>query len=273
MTFESVTLSPTRKPSRNTTATASHGAGTIRRSGRGGLRAAPRRRNIAQHPREQVDQRRVGERDRGPDVGVVEEGQRDRERQQHQQVQVEQRQWPAEVEERRDEQQAQREPDVERVDVLSEGPPVAPGHRPGDLEAAPSFEHPPRGVGDDHLREFPAPVAREEAHLPAQGPFGVDRPVGAGVPAAGVPDLGHRAGDRQHPAGREGAAGQPVARHRHLDQRFRDRLDGRPRRCVNPAPVEPEAPVNRAPAAPAGRPSASAAQSTAGSRRLTAARR
>ena len=83
-------------------------------------------------------------------------------RQQHQQVQVEQRQWPAEVEERRDEQQAQREPDVERVDVLSEGPPVAPGHRPGDLEAAPSFEHPARGVGDDHLREFPAPVAQKK---------------------------------------------------------------------------------------------------------------
>ena len=36
MTFESVTFSPTRKPIRNTTATASQGAGISSRRGRGG---------------------------------------------------------------------------------------------------------------------------------------------------------------------------------------------------------------------------------------------
>ena len=108
-------------------------------------------------------------------------------REQRQQVEVAQRERPAPVDERQQEQHAQRQPDVERVDVPAERPGVAPRHRPRHLEAGPLFEHPPARVGDDDLADFLA-LAGEVAHLPAARAFQVGAAVGAGVawPARGA---------------------------------------------------------------------------------------
>ena len=57
-----------------------------------------------QHAAEQVDQQRIGERDRDVDAPVVEEGEREPKRSEHEQVEVQQPQRPARVDERRDEQ-------------------------------------------------------------------------------------------------------------------------------------------------------------------------
>ena len=107
-----------------------------------------------EHAQQQVDEWRVHERHRFVDLRVVEEGERDRQREQHEQVQVQQPEGPAEVEERREEQQAQRQPDVQGVDVAPEGALVATRHRPGNLKAGPLFEHPSRYVVDRDLRDL-----------------------------------------------------------------------------------------------------------------------
>ena len=73
-------------------------------------------------------------------------------------------QRPPPVEERRDEQQAQRQPDVERVEVAAERAGVAARHRPRDLDARVLAEHAPVGGADDHLHELL--VAGVERDLP-----------------------------------------------------------------------------------------------------------
>ena len=83
-----------------------------------------------EHARQQIQKRRVGERDRGVDVPAVEEHKRDRERQQHEQVEVKQREGPAEVKEGENEQQTQRQPDVEGVDVFADVAGVPARERP-----------------------------------------------------------------------------------------------------------------------------------------------
>ena len=160
-----------------------------------------------EHPREQVEQRRIGERHRGPDVRVVEERERDREGEQHEQVEVQQREGPAPVEEGNEEQQAQRYPHVERVDVLAERARVAARHRPGDLEAGPLFEHAPARVGDDHLADLLRALRREEAHLPAQRALEIGAAVGAGVFPAHRAHLRQRFGDFEHAIGGQVAPG------------------------------------------------------------------
>ena len=88
---------------------------------------------------------------------------------------------PAEVEERQQEQHAQRQPDVQRVDVPAERAGIAARHRPRDLEAGPLFEHPAGGVGDDDLADLLLAAAREVADLPAERALQVGAAVGAGV--------------------------------------------------------------------------------------------
>ena len=95
-----------------------------------------------QHPDQEIAEHRVGERDRGGDLGAVEEEQRDPEPEQHQQVEVQQSQRPARIEERRTEQQAERDPDPGRVDLLGDRALVAAGERRADLEVPPRLDRP-----------------------------------------------------------------------------------------------------------------------------------
>ena len=122
---------------------------------------------------EQVDERRIGKRDAREDVPVVEVPERDRERQQCEQVEIAKRQQPAEVCEAEQEDHAEREPDRPRVDLLaSECALVATGHLPGDLWAGPRFGDSGRGVVDLALRDFSGVdalvlVAPPDMHRPA----------------------------------------------------------------------------------------------------------
>ena len=100
---------------------------------------------------------------------VVEEGERHREReQQDDQVEVQQREGPAEVEEGQDEKDAEGQPDVERVHVPAERAGIAARHRPRHLEAGPLFEHPAAEVVDDDLADLLLAVAGEVADLPVE---------------------------------------------------------------------------------------------------------
>ena len=162
---------------------------------------------------------------------VVEERQRDRERQQREQVEVQQRQRPAEVDERQHEQHAQREPDVQRVDVPAERARVAARHRPRDLEAGPLLRAPARC----RSAMMTCPIsclagAREVAHLPAErGPSGRRRRRSRGIRARAARIFGSALGDRRAPG--RATAGGPAGGM--LDDRHRDRaLSGAGVDCV-----------------------------------------
>ena len=174
-----------------------------------------------QHPHEEVDEGRVHGRHRAVDVRVVEERQGDREREEDEQVEVQQAKGLAEVEERDEEQEAQRQPDVERVDVAAEGAAVAAGHRPGDLEAGPLFDHAAGEVVDDHLRDLLLAAFGEVAHLPAEAGLQVGATVRALVFRAGGLDLRQLLGDREHLVWRQPASGGRRVGGRHGDRRFR----------------------------------------------------
>ena len=88
---------------------------------------------------EEVPEHRIGQRHRGGDLGAVEEVERQAQAQQHEQVEVNEPPRPPRVEERRDEQQAEREPDPRRVDRLRDRAVVAAGERRLDLEVAPGL--------------------------------------------------------------------------------------------------------------------------------------
>ena len=162
-----------------------------------------------QHPDQEVAEHRVGERDRGGDLGAVEEEQRDPEPDQHQQVEVQQSQRPARVEERRTEQQAEWDPDPGRVDRLGDRPVVAAGERRADLEVPPRLDHLARGAVDDHLRD--PGVAVHVLDLPAVAP---DQGSRLGSRALGELGLDH--------AGRIGGPDRVLGGH--LEPRRRPRL-------------------------------------------------
>ena len=90
-----------------------------------------------QHPHEQVEQHRVHQRHRRLDLAAVEEHVRDAEAEQHEQVEVQQAKRPPEVDERDQEQQAQRDPHVRGVELAPERARVAARHAPGHLVPRP----------------------------------------------------------------------------------------------------------------------------------------
>jgi hypothetical protein len=117
------------------------------------------------HPREEVDQHRIHQRHRPEDLPLVEEDVGDAEAEQHQQVEVEQPEWPPRIEEGDQEDHAQGQPDVGGVELPPECALVAAGHLPGHLGAAPGLDHPAGVVLDLDLGQLV--VVREEADLPA----------------------------------------------------------------------------------------------------------
>ena len=161
-------------------------------------------------------------------MGVVEVGERDREGEQDQEVQVQQAQGFAPVEERHEEQEAERDPDVERVDVAPESAGIAARHRPSDLKAGPLFEHFAVVVGDDHLADLLA-LFGEVADLPAHWALQIGAPVGARVFGAHRLHLGQAVGDFE-----DLVRGQMAPHRRHVgrfDRYRRFRVGGRRGRC------------------------------------------
>jgi len=67
---------------------------------------------------------------------------------------VQQLQRSAEVEERDEEERAQRQPDVQRIDVAPERARIPARHRPRDLKPGPLFKHAPGEVVDLHLADL-----------------------------------------------------------------------------------------------------------------------
>ena len=82
------------------------------------------------------------------------------------QVEMEEPERPPRVEERRDEQDAERDPDPRRVDHLGDRALIAAGELGLHLEVAPGLLHLPRAPVEDHLRDLLA-GSRHVAHLPA----------------------------------------------------------------------------------------------------------
>ena len=129
-------LRPTRKPIRKSAATSSQVAGQTRR---GSL--PPPRKPIHSARAEQIDERDVLERHRDADLGPVEEEVGDAEAEQEEQVEVRDPAQPAPVDQAEQEDRAEGEEDVGRVELVAEGAGVAARHLPGDLVAGPGLAH------------------------------------------------------------------------------------------------------------------------------------
>ena len=113
----------------------------------------------------EIEQRWIREGDGDPDVPAVEEVLREAEaRHHHQQVQVGEPEGPAPVEQPEDEDRAERQPDVGRVDHPAERARVATRHPPGHLVARPRFDDLAGVRVDDDLDDLV--VAGEEPDLP-----------------------------------------------------------------------------------------------------------
>ena len=108
---------------------------------------------------------------------------------------MQQPQRPAEIEERRQEQDAQGQPHVQGVDVPAERAGVAAGHRPRHLKAGPLFGHAPGQVVDDHEPDLLLAALGEVADLPLKGPLQIGVGERAGVFAAQRAHLGQPRGD------------------------------------------------------------------------------
>ena len=104
-----------------------------------------------QHPHEEIGEHRVDEPDRGLDLRVVEEGERDAEAQQREQVEVDQPERPARVDERSQEEHAERQPEPEARDLARDRPGVAARELRLHLLAGPLLDDACGRVLDHHL--------------------------------------------------------------------------------------------------------------------------
>ena len=113
-----------------------------------------------------------------------------------------------EVEQAKQEDRRERQPDVGRVELVAELPRIAAGHLPGDLVAGPRLPNLAGGIVDDHLDALCA--AGEEVDLPGAG-LGLGRGAQRPVPAPLVGHLAVGAGDadrvRLRDVGRRAAGG------------------------------------------------------------------
>ncbi len=117
-----------------------------------------------EQPRQQIQQHGICERNRLVDLAPVEEEVGCAEGEQDEQVEVQHRRPSAH--ERREEQHAQGQPDVRRVELAGEGAGIAARHLPRDLRAGPRFQHRAAAVVDRDLRTLGS--ALEVAHLPLE---------------------------------------------------------------------------------------------------------
>ena len=129
--------------------------------------AARSRRAIQTQRPSRYDERRIGERRAPEDLALVEEPQRDREREQREQVEVPQRERPAQVGEPERGRRAQKLSQSQTLLIVL--PPKAPGaaacHRPGDLRPGPRLRHLAGAVVDLAEHDL-ARLARPGLHDP-----------------------------------------------------------------------------------------------------------
>ena len=117
-------------------------------------------------PRDQPDQAWIDERHRGEDVAAVEEPERNREREHHQQVNRAQREGPPPVDEPDQEERAEPEPVRIGVDLpAAERAGSSACHSPSDLRARVRGQHGAGHVVDRSCRDL-AGLAREDVHGP-----------------------------------------------------------------------------------------------------------
>ena len=90
---------------------------------------------------QQVEEDRVDERDRDADLGTVEEVVGDAEAEQDEQVEVGDTPEPPPVDQAEEEDRAERQEDVGRVEPVAKGAGVSARHLPGHLIAGPRLEH------------------------------------------------------------------------------------------------------------------------------------
>ena len=94
--------------------------------------------------REQVDENRVDERDAPEDLAAVVEGERDGEPEQHEEIEVRDRERASEIGEAEEEDEAERQPDDGLQERLPAEGALAPAcHLPRDLRPGPHLRHPP----------------------------------------------------------------------------------------------------------------------------------
>ena len=154
ITLDARRFMPKRKPARKTVAASRTQTGQSGAAlGPAALPADPR------HAAQQVEERRVGERHRREDLALVEEVERDPEREQDEQVEVPDRERLAQVGEAEEEDEAEPAPDPRVVDLAAEGAVVAAGHLPRHLRARPRLRHRARRVV--HLGEHDLARVRE----------------------------------------------------------------------------------------------------------------
>ena len=109
-----------------------------------------------QPAREQVRENGVDERDAPEDLSAVEEGERGREPEERDEVEVSDRERPAQVGEPDQEDEAEGEPDVPAKERLpAERAFAASRHLPRDLRPRPCLRHAPGRVLDRRLRDLP----------------------------------------------------------------------------------------------------------------------
>ena len=108
---------------------------------------------------EEVPEHGVDERDAAKDLPAVEEGERDGEAEEHEEIEVARRQRPAQVAEPDEEEETESKPDVGLEQRLpAERPLVAPGHLPRDLRPRPRLGHLTARVLDYGLRNLARPA-------------------------------------------------------------------------------------------------------------------
>jgi hypothetical protein len=173
-----------------------------------------------QHAAEEIDERRIDERHRQPDVPRIERDLADPEREQHQQVEVDDSPPSPEVEQREEEDQRQRDPDVGGVQRVAELLRVAASHLPGDLVAGPGFADLAAAIVHEDLYDLL--VAGEVADLPYERGLGLDTGLEATARGRLFGDLGRAVGDFDRLPRREvvcpGLLGEGSVEHRHGDR-------------------------------------------------------
>ena len=191
-----------------------------------------------QRPAEQVEEQRVDKRHRDADFRTVEEEVGDAEAEQDQQVQVRDPAGAAPIEEPDQEEGAERQEHIGRVELVAEGAGVAAGHLPGHLVPGPGL----RDLGGERIDEDQGDLfsAGEIAHLPV--PF--DN-VGAGGEAAVLvalaDDLRVAVGNARRPTRRDASRRRRFLRRCHRGRKSQGQQGGG--RAERRARHQPRAPV------------------------------
>ena len=241
-----------RNPSRKSVATTSAHTGQPgrRRPARSG---GPPAEADPGHAQEQVDERRHGQGGAAEHLAAVEEGERDAEGDEHEEVERAQGEGPPDVDEPEEEERREADPHRPRREGrAAERARAAPGHLPCDLRAGPRLDDRAARVGHDTAGDLPRlagpDMHRPCAAQPVEGPsvcgaggyrssqsatFGVSRSFR--IAAASVSRGGAALGAPASAAGSYGrVAAPPGRREGEGEERERRRRCGQPAHAASP---------------------------------------